>query len=247
MIVKAYKTRIVTSGSCTLEELLDEALADVPEGSVVAITSKVVSLCEGRTVPHEGTDKDALVAQHAQLYVPSHTNPYGITLSVARNTLVVAAGIDESNSDGQYVLWPADPQASANQARRYLRQKFGRKNLGVILTDSATRPFQWGTTGIAIAYSGFVPLRDYIGQKDLFGRKFEYHTNSLVNGLAATAAMLMGEGSEQTPIAVLEQLDFVEFVDHDPTPAELERLRIEAAEDVYAPLIQGAPWLKGKG
>ena len=247
MIATAYKTRLVTSGSCQLEELLDEALTDVPEGSVVAITSKIVSLCEGRTVPRQGIDKDALVAQHAQLYMPGQTNPYGITLSVARNTLVVAAGIDESNSDGDYVLWPADPQQSANAARRYLRQKFGRKRLGVILTDSATRPFQWGTTGIAIAYSGFAPLRDYVGKKDLFGRKFEYHTDSVVNGLAATAAMLMGEGSEQTPLAVLSELDFVEFVDHDPTPAELARLRIEANEDVYSPLIQGAPWLKGQG
>jgi dihydrofolate synthase / folylpolyglutamate synthase len=245
--VIAIKTRIVTSGSYSLLDLLDESLADVPEHSVVAIASKVVALCEGRTVSREGIDKDSLVAKEAQLYLPSSANPYGVTLSVARNTLVVAAGIDESNSDGQYVLWPADPQASANQVREYLRKKFDRKQVGVIITDSATRPFQWGTTGISIAYSGFVPLRDYRGKEDLFGRKFEYHTDSVRNGLAAAAAVVMGEGSEQTPIVLLSELDFVDFVNHDPTEEELASLRIEPNEDVYSPLLKDAPWRKGQG
>jgi len=245
--VRAIKTRIVTSGSCSLSDLLDESLSEVPERSVVAIASKVVALCEGRTVPREGIEKDELVAKQAQLYLPSSMHPYGVTLSIARNTLVVAAGIDESNTGGDYLLWPADPQASANQVRAYLKKKFGRRQVGVILTDSATRPFHWGTTGISIAYSGFVPLRDYRGQTDLFGRKFEYHTDSVQGGLAAAAVAVMGEGTEQTPIVVLDELDFVEFVDNDPSEEELAQLRIEPAEDVYSPLLKNAPWRKGEG
>jgi dihydrofolate synthase / folylpolyglutamate synthase len=246
MMVTSIKTRIVTSGSCTLTDLLDESITDLPERSVVAVASKVVAVCEGRTVPREGTDKDALVAQDAQFYLPSSTNRYNVALSITRNILVAAAGVDESNGNGEYILWPADPQADANTIRKYLRQKFGLKELGVIITDSATRPFQWGTTGIAIAYSGFEPLHDYRGQKDLFGRRLEYQTNNIQNGLAAAAAMVMGEGSEQTPLAILEELDFVAFVDHDPTEEELAHLRIEPEDDLYAPLLQGVPWRKGR-
>ncbi len=247
MIVKAVKTRIVTAKSCTLQELLDDSIAGLPEGSVVAIASKVVSLCEGRVVPVEGTDKEKLIAEQAQLFIPSPSNPYGVSLSVTRNLLVAAAGIDESNVDGQYVLWPADPQASANQARSFLRKKFGLKSVGVIITDSATRPFEWGTTGISIAYSGFKPLKDYIGEEDLFGRKLVYQKNNIQGGLAAAAAAAMGEGSEQKPLAILSELDFVTFVDADPTAEELAALKIEPESDIYSPLLMGAPWQKGEG
>lgn len=247
MIIQAIKTRLVTPGGCTLEALLDESIDDMSERSVLAVAGKVVSFCENRTLPYDSIDKDELVSREAQLYIPSEQNPYGVTLSVARNLLVASAGIDESNSAGRYVLWPSDPQASANHIRDYLRRRFDLNEVGVILTDSATRPFQWGTTGISLAYSGFNPLYSYIGQKDLFGRPFEYHTNNIQHGLAAAATLVMGEGAEQTPLGMLSDLDFVEFVDHDPTPEELARLRIDLESDVYAPLLKRAPWHKGKG
>ena len=47
MRVTAVKTRIVEAGSIDITELLAESLKEVPERSVIAITSKVVSLCEG--------------------------------------------------------------------------------------------------------------------------------------------------------------------------------------------------------
>lgn len=246
MLVRAIKTRKVTAKACSLQELLDESIDKLPEGSVVAIASKVVSLCEGRTAPL-GTNKDELIARESQLYLPGSLNPYGVSLSVARNMLVWGAGIDDTNSGGYHTLWPSDPQASANQARAFLRDKFGLKKLGVILTDSSIRPLQWGTTGVSIAYSGFEPLHDYVGGKDLFGRDFAYQKNNIQNGLAAAAAVVGGEGDEQTPLVVLEKLDFVHFVDHDPTKEELDALRIEPDADAFSPLFEQAPWRKGQG
>ena len=246
MIVRAIKTRKVTAKSCTLQELLDESIVGLKEGSVVAIASKVVSLCEGRTAPLEA-DRDGLIAGEAQLYLPGSLSPYGVSLSVARNMLVWGAGIDDSNSGECQTLWPSDPQASANQARAFLRNKFGLKKLGVIFTDSSIRPLQWGTTGISIAYSGFEPLHNYVGGKDLFGRTFDYHTNNIQNGLAAAASVVGGEGDEQTPVVILEDLDFVKFVDSDPTSEELESLRIDPESDAYSPLFKDVPWLKGRG
>lgn len=246
MIVQAIKTRKVTPTSCTLQELLDESLAELSEKSVVAIAAKIISMCEGRVVPIGSVDKDELVANEAQLYVPSHLNRYGVTLAINRNQMIVAAGVDESNGDGNYVLWPENPQKTANEVRAYLRRRFNLKDVGVVITDSATRPMQWGTTGISIAYSGFEPLFSYIGKKDLFGREFDFHTNSIQNGLAAAAVLVGGEGAEQTPLVVLSGLDFVKFVAHDPTKAELAALDIEPEDDVYYLMLKGMPWQKGK-
>lgn len=246
MRVVPIKTRLVTSRACTLLELLDESIAEMPETSVLAIAAKVVATCEGRVVPLEGTNKDDLVAQEAQLYMPSSLNRYGVTLAIADNRMVAAAGVDESNGNGNYVLWPSDPQATVNQVRAYLQKRFGLKEVGVIITDSAIRPLQWGTTGIALAYSGFEPLKSYVGQKDLFGRPFDYHKNSIQHGLAAAAVLVGGEGAEQTPLAVLSELDFVNFIDRNPTKQELQDLVIEPKDDMYYLMLQNAPWQKGK-
>lgn len=245
MIVKAIKTRKVTPRLCALEDLLGESIPELREGSVVAIATKVVSLCEGRVEPL-GANKDELIARESRLYLPGSLNPYGVSLSVVRNKLVWGAGIDDSNTGGHYTLWPADPQASANCARAFLRRKFGVKKVGVILTDSSISPLERGTTGTSIAYSGFEPLRDYKGEEDLFGRAFVYQSNNIQNGLAAAAAVVGGEGGEQTPIVVLEDLDFVNFVERDPTAEEIDALRIEPGTDAYAPMFKQALWREGE-
>ena len=55
----------------------------------------------------------------------------------------------------------------------------------------------------------------------------------------------MGEGAEQTPLAIIEDLDFIEFVDKNPSRNELESLIIKLEEDMYGPLFKNAPWQKG--
>jgi dihydrofolate synthase / folylpolyglutamate synthase len=246
MIVRPIKTRLVTAKSCSLLDLIDEYITELPEKSVVAMAAKIVATCEGRVVPLGSVDKDELVAKESQQYMPSSLNRYGVTLAIARNRLVAAAGVDESNGNGHYVLWPVDPQKTVNEVRAHLSKKFGVKDLGVIITDSTTRPLQWGTTGVSIAYSGFEPLRSYVGEEDLFGRPFDYHKNSIQNGLAAAAVLVGGECTEQTPIVVLSELDFVEFVDRNPTEEELADQNIELEDDLYGLMLKDMPWQKGK-
>lgn len=245
MKVAVYKVDKVTSRSHNLFELLDQALPALTEGSVVAIAAKIVSLCEGRTVPMDGTDKDELIATEAQWYLP-RAGKYEVSFTVTHNMLIPTAGIDESNGNDQYILWPKNPQDSANRIREHLSRRYGLQNIGVIITDSTTRPLQWGTTGVAIAYSGFNPLKDYIGQKDIFGRELQFQKSNIANGLAAAAVTLMGEGNEQTPIALLEDISFVEFQKRNPTEQELADLRIDREDDLYWPLLKLAPWEKGK-
>jgi dihydrofolate synthase / folylpolyglutamate synthase len=245
MIIKTIQTRPITSGSCELVDVLDESITELPERCVVAIAAKIVALCEGRTVPMEGADKEALIRQETDFYLPSSSNPYGVTLSIARHHLVASGGIDESNGNGQYVLWPEDLQASANMVREHLCAKHKVKDIGVVITDSTTRPFQWGTTGLGIACSGFEPLKDYRGTEDIFGRTLVYHTSNIMNGLAAAAVTQMGEGDERTPLALITDIPFVKFQNRNPSREELAALLVTLDEDVYAPFLRSVPWEKG--
>ena len=69
MIVKTVKTDKIVAGGPTIFELLDKHLTTLGEGSVVAITSKVVSICEGRVVPIGNIDKEELIKSEADYYL----------------------------------------------------------------------------------------------------------------------------------------------------------------------------------
>ena len=245
MQIKAIKTEKITPGSIGLFELLDKYISQLEDGSIVAITSKVVSICEGRVVPVSEANKDDLIKQEADMYLPKETNNYNLYLTIKNNILAVSAGIDESNANGYYVLWPKDPQDTASKVRNYLKTKFNLKKLGVIITDSKTTPLRWGVSGIAIAYSGFKPLKDLIGTPDIFGRNLKMTKVAVMDNLAVAAAQVMGEGNEQTPIAVITDVPFVDFQDRNPTTEELNELKISIEDDVYAPILKGAKWNRG--
>lgn len=248
MIVTPIKTdKILPQKHKDLLQVLEQFLPQIKESSILAVTSKIVAICEGRVVKIGKQDKDQLIAQEAQYYLPRVNNPYHVSLTVTNNNLVVSAGIDESNGAGNYILWPKDPQKSTNQIREFIKKKFSLKNIGVIITDSRTIPMRWGVTAFALAYSGFNPLKNYIGTPDLFGRKFQFEQTNIIDSLATVAALVMGEGAEQTPVAVIEDLPFVEFQDREPTKAELSQLKISLEEDIYSPLLKSTLWRKGQG
>ncbi len=257
MILKAIKTKKIVPDRESLLEILDRYVPRPSEGSVLAITSKIVSICEGSLAspfpkgrgPLRGErfaseEKLALIKKHSQLYLKPN-NPYHISLTITRDLLVPTAGIDESNANGLYVLWPADPQQTANLVREHFVKKFKLEKFGVIITDSHTTPLRWGTTGFALAHSGFAALKNYIGKPDIFGRRLEVTKANVMDGLAAAAVVAMGEGKEQTPLAIISNLPFVEFQKRNPTPAELKKLKIDISKDLYTPLLQSAPWKKG--
>ena len=246
MKVNALKTERLSPGAPPLSDVLDKHLANMPESSVLAITSKIVAICEGRTVPINQANKNDLVIQESDYYLPAHMSKYDFAFTITHHTLIPAAGIDESNGDGDYVLWPKDPQKSANEIRGYLQNRFGLKNLGVIITDSTARPLHYGTEGVAIAYSGFAPSNNYIGTPDLFGRELKVSISNIVDALASAAVVVMGEGKEQTPLALIEDVPFVNFQDHNPTETELKGFYLDhMKDDLFEPFLRNMDWQKG--
>jgi len=245
MKVAALRTELITAGATELIPLLERVIDSLEEGSVIAITSKIVSLCESRVMPFDQIGKDDLVVRESDLYLPASRSKYGYHFSITNNTLIPMGGVDESNGDGQYVLWPKDAQATASQVRAWAKQKFGLSQIGVIITDSTCRPLRRGTNGIMLAFSGFRALNDYVGRPDLFGRPFTVSQADVAGGLAAAAVLQMGEGAEQTPIAILTELPFVHFQDRDPTAEELATVIIPLEEDLFAPFLGSVHWRAG--
>ncbi len=245
MKVETIKTdRLVAGQAPTLIELLDQTINKLEDGSVLAITSKIIAICEGAVVPIDTIEKEELIHQEADYYIPAQQNLYNVTLTIKNSVMAPSAGIDESNANGFYILWPKNSQKTANEVRHYLRQRFS-KNIGVIITDSKTNPLKRGTTGVCLAHSGFKGLHDYIGEPDIFGRALKMTKSNIMEGLAAAAVLMMGEGNEQTPLAVISDIPFVNFTDADPTDDELQELEISLDEDIYAPIFQQVKWVKG--
>jgi len=245
MKATAVKTELITAGATALLPLLERVITELEEGSVIAITSKIVSLCEGNVIPLDQIDKEELVVRESDLYLPASVSKYGHHFTITNNTLIPMAGVDESNGNGHYILWPKDAQATVNHVRAWAKQKFGLSRIGAIITDSTCHPLRRGTNGIMLAYSGFRALNDYVGRPDLFGRPFTVSQADVAGGLAAAAVLQMGEGAEQTPIAVLTELPFVHFQDRDPTADDLATVIIPLDEDLFAPFLTSAHWHTG--
>lgn len=246
MIVTPYKTPKIVVGS-TLFDILDRCLPHVTEECVVAITSKIISICQGRVVKNDGkTDKKKLIRRESQLYMEDDANiKWGITLTVKNDTLIASSGIDESNGNGYFILWPKGIPDIAAEIWRHVRRKHSVKKVGVIITDSHTTPLRWGTTGIGIGWCGFEPLNSYIDTPDIFGRNLHVTKASVLDGLAAASVAVMGEGNEQTPLAVISDVPFVVFTDRPPTAQEIKAFHISLTEDIFSPIINSPLWKKG--
>ena len=246
MNVSAIRTHKITAQDQSLAALLDTYLPALEEQSVVAISSKIVAITQGQVVDTSAVDKHALIENQSDYFLPRGASRYDVMLTITRNIIIPNAGIDESNGNGCFVLWPRAPQAAANAVRAHLRQRHGRQQIGVIITDSVTTPLCWGVTGAAIAHSGFLAVNNFVGHPDIFGRALNMTKVNIANALAAAAVVVMGEADEQTPLAVLHDLPFVQFQEADPTPAELHGLHIALEDDLYAPLLKSVPWQTGR-
>jgi putative folate metabolism gamma-glutamate ligase len=246
MHIDAIKTHKITTQDQDLFAILDAYVSACAERVVLAITSKIVAICQGRVVKIGEQEKHTLIAQEAEYFLPGRLSKYQMTLTIAHGLLIPAAGIDESNGDGYYVLWPRDPQQTANAVRAYLQRRFTRTHVGVIITDSKTSPLRAGVTGVALAHSGFQALNDYVGTLDCFGHALRMTKVNVVDALATAAVLVMGEGSEQTPLAMVSDVPFVTFQNRDPSAEELQQLRIALEDDLYGPLLTSVPWHQGQ-
>lgn len=247
MRVKAYQTTLIKPGD-DLTKIIAAAITDLPERSFLVVATKAFSTAESRLIPkslNSRDEKHQLVRTEADWYLEPSASQYDLMLTIKRNWMFVNAGIDESNAEQSYVLWPADPQLSVNRLWSWARDHYQVSELGVLMTDSSSFPLNWGVVGRSIAYCGFEPLYSYIGKPDLFGRAMKMEQLNIMQSIAAAAVLEMGEGGERQPVAVVSQVKKAVFQDRVPTTAELAALHIEPVDDAYAPIMMAVEWKKG--
>jgi len=222
--------------------LLDNYLPRLKEGDVVFITSKVLSIHQGRCIKIKPADKSARYTQKHQLIkteadysLPlNKVNGSDIVLTIKDHTLIPSAGIDESNANGYLILWPKNINRLCKEIAQYLKKKHHIKKLAVVATDSHTTPLRWGVTGISIGFFGLEPTFDYRGKKDIYGRKLKYTKANIVDALSAMAVLLMGEGNEKIPMVILRGAKIVKFTTKDT----YRKFVIDPKKDLYYPLLK---------
>lgn len=238
-------THKVTTKDDNVIKVIDNYIKKVEENSVLAITSKIISITQGDLITVKNTNKEELIRKESEYFIPSFKSRYKITIAIKNGILISSAGIDESNGNGNYILWPKNSQKAANSIRKFLQQKFHIKKVGVIITDSRSTPFRRGAIGLGIAFSGFKPLNDYVAEPDIFGKKLKVTKSSVIDNLASAAVLVMGEGKEQTPLALISEIPLIKFVERNPTRRELKELRISLEDDLFSALFKKGLWKKG--
>lgn len=197
---------------------------DMQDGDVVVITSKVVSKAEG--LVRHGDRSDALDAETVR--VVARRGPTRIVRTRHGLTLA-AAGIDASNVElGSHILLPRDPDATARRLRAGLRDLTGAV-LGVLITDTAGRPWREGQVDIAIGAAGIRVLDDHSGRTDPYGNPLVVTQPAVADAVAGAAELVQGKLAGR-PIAVLRgRSDLVLPADEDG-PGAAAVVRPEGAD-----------------
>jgi coenzyme F420-0:L-glutamate ligase/coenzyme F420-1:gamma-L-glutamate ligase len=206
------------------DALLSSSGPGLRDGDIVVVTSKVVSKAEGRVV--KAAREEAIAAETARVVARRGAT----TIAQTRHGLVLAAaGVDESNTaPGTVVLLPEDPDQSARQLRKSLRDRTG-SSVGVIVTDTMGRPWRAGQTDTAIGAAGVQVVRDHRGEVDAYGNMLEVTVAAVADEIAAAGDLVKGKAL-QIPVALVRGLASLVTVDDGPGARALVRV---AADDMF--------------
>lgn len=225
----------LASGNKKLLRYLFASLKKYPlkDGDILVITSKALAITQGRVAKiNNQKEFQRLVKAEADHIIGGSK----VTLTLKDGIFIPWAGIDRSNiPKGYAVLWPQKSFTSAWQLRRLLMKNYRLKKLGVIISDSHCIPLRKGVVGIALGYAGFKGVNDLRGKKDLYGNKLKVTQQAIADMLATSANLLMGEGCESTPFAIISSAPVI-FTSSKTKSAEPV---IDPADCLFLPMYKG--------
>ncbi len=224
MQISGIKTKLFKVND-SLYEFIKTHLPKLEEKDILVVTSKIVALAEGRVGKIE--DREKIIHREAIEIIKT---PWA-DMTLTNRGWEINAGIDESNADNQLILLPADSFVSAEILLEKLKFHYKITNLGVVITDTRSASMRIGTVGRAVGVAGFCPTKSYVGKKDLYGRKSRVTVSNVADALATSAVLVMGEGDEQTPLAIINDAP-VNFVSEVLTDEE-KKLYLSPEEDIF--------------
>ena len=198
---------------------LDTHGLQLEDGDIVTVTSKVVSKSEGAV---SVGDRASAVAEDTLDIVAKRGST--AIVRTRHGIVLAAAGVDASNTvPGTLVHLPADPDASARRLREELRRRT-QACVGVVITDTAGRPWRLGQTDMAIGAAGVRPLDDHAGREDPHGNPLSVTAPAVPDQIAG-AAELTTRKTAGRPFALVRGLAEHVTLEHGPGAAALVRPR----------------------
>jgi coenzyme F420-0:L-glutamate ligase/coenzyme F420-1:gamma-L-glutamate ligase len=198
---------------------LQQRQQDIIDHDILVIAHKIVSKAEGQIVDlryikpsvkslaiAKENDKDPRIVQTILNESKEVVRlSRGIIIAETKHGFICAnAGVDQSNVEDSFnhaLLLPKDADASAKKIRQSLRKKTG-KDIAVIITDTFGRPFREGQTNVAIGIDGINPIKSYIGNIDMYGKKLRVTEIAVADEIASAAELAMGK-LERVPFVII--------------------------------------------
>lgn len=190
---------------------LDDAGLAVRDGDVLVVSAKLVSKALDLRVPAAG--KVGAVLAASTRVVAERATPSGVTRVVEAKAgpVLVAAGIDASNTgrptaaeegasathpEDTVLLLPLEPDACAAELRASLKAVLtvdgssAPTRLGLVLSDTAGRPWRHGQTDFALGSAGLLALDDLRGTRDADGRDLHVTSVAVADEIASAADLV---------------------------------------------------------
>ncbi|HYO86334.1 MAG TPA: coenzyme F420-0:L-glutamate ligase [Dermatophilaceae bacterium] len=167
------------------------------DGDIVVVSSKVISKAAGLRT--EAAAKTVAVLEESRRVVAERRAGNGITRVVESlaGPVLAAAGIDASNTGatGTLLRLPRDPDTQARRLRADLIELTGGPQggltaLGVVITDTAGRPWRVGQTDFALGAAGVMVVDDLGGTPDDDGVELQVTARAVADELAAAADLV---------------------------------------------------------
>ena len=217
----------------------------IDDGDIIVVAQKIVSKAEGRIVKLSGitssekakniarqTLKDPRLVELILRETKKIVKATSVIFIVEnkKDVICINAGIDKSNVSGNdsYALLPEDPDKSARKLLSEIAKLTG-KRVAVVICDTYSRPFRRGQVGFTIGIAGLSPFIDYRGQKDLFNYTLKVKNTALADEIASAAELVMGQGKEAIPVAIIKNLTRVKWTKETST----KNLLIPKQEDLF--------------
>ena len=185
--------------------------------TLLVVSSKVVSKALGLRSA-EPRD-DVIAAQSRRVVAERWTGERSTRIVEAlAGPIMAAAGVDASNTGASedLLILPADPDGAARALRENLIRHFGLDDespLGVVISDTAGRPWRAGQIDFALGSAGVKPMIDHRGRTDHDGRPLSVTSRCLVDELASMADLVKGK-SDGVPVAMVRGCP-PEWFDHE--------------------------------
>lgn len=203
-------------------DVAERNMVSINDGDLIVVCQKIVSKAEGRVVKLDEVSPSSKAKELADVsgkdagFAEILLRESKVIRKVMEQIFIVETkhdvvclncGIDKSNVPGVncYSILPEDPDNSASKIRLRIHELTERK-VGVIISDTSSRPFRRGQVNFAIGLSDINAFKDYRGKKDLFGNTLKVTMVAVADELASAAELVMGQGSEGIPVVIVRGL-----------------------------------------